>query len=340
MAEITSTSTGGNWATGATWVGGVAPSVISPGDDVVIATTGSGKVTLPSGEVWANSLTISGGHLNISGASAKLHLETALTLSNGNLTLSNTNAINGILCSAGVFISTDGTSRIANSNCLVLPADAIVVLSTGAILSLEVAEGQSPMILANNIPTITNPTVYTGFRTSLDTTIIISSELNINPCDYSQNTTTNTFPYIRAYINGVVVPGTFTITMLADFSGYNNAKCTFYPDADWLAGDFLEIIIGRRTAATDTPASTWVFDKYSCNLGLSVGGYDGFSFQPALVGSKMDLADSLNGLAVTAIQNGLLKAVDAISGDELTTIVNDIETAVNSVHTNPYNLIP
>ena len=42
-ATITSTATGGVWATGGTWVGGVAPTAT---DIAVIATTGANSVTL------------------------------------------------------------------------------------------------------------------------------------------------------------------------------------------------------------------------------------------------------------------------------------------------------
>lgn len=58
----TSTATGGTWATGSTWVGGVAPSAT---DDVIIATTGAGTVTLGAATVCAGLTINAGSILNI-----------------------------------------------------------------------------------------------------------------------------------------------------------------------------------------------------------------------------------------------------------------------------------
>lgn len=62
-ATITSTSTGGNWNTGSTWVGGSAPAV---GDLVVIATTSGNSVTLTGAQTCAGLTINSGAVLNLS----------------------------------------------------------------------------------------------------------------------------------------------------------------------------------------------------------------------------------------------------------------------------------
>ena len=62
-ATITSTTTGGNWNTGSTWVGGNAPAV---GDLVVIATTSGNSVTLTGAQTCAGLTINSGAVLNLS----------------------------------------------------------------------------------------------------------------------------------------------------------------------------------------------------------------------------------------------------------------------------------
>lgn len=62
-ATRTSTASGGNWTTGSTWVGGVAPT---SGDNVVIATT-SGTVTVNSNVSCVNLTINSRGILTLSG---------------------------------------------------------------------------------------------------------------------------------------------------------------------------------------------------------------------------------------------------------------------------------
>ncbi|MGV3685525.1 MAG: beta strand repeat-containing protein [Daejeonella sp.] len=62
-AIITSTAAGGNWNTGATWVGGNIPAV---GDQVVIATSSGGSVTLIANQTCTGVTINSGAILNLS----------------------------------------------------------------------------------------------------------------------------------------------------------------------------------------------------------------------------------------------------------------------------------
>ncbi len=88
-ATITSTASGGDWATGSTWVGGVAPAST---DSVVIATTGANSVTTSSGTITCASLTIN------SGATLTMYRP---------FTVSGTTSISGTIN----FGSTSGTNR-------------------------------------------------------------------------------------------------------------------------------------------------------------------------------------------------------------------------------------
>jgi hypothetical protein len=60
----TSTTTGGFWSVATTWAEGIVPG---PGDDVIIATTGSGLVTLMASTSIVNVTVNSGAHLKIVG---------------------------------------------------------------------------------------------------------------------------------------------------------------------------------------------------------------------------------------------------------------------------------
>ena len=84
----TSTATGGTWSVGTTWVGGTAPAA---GDDVIIATTGTGVVTV-NATTTCNSLVINSGAI--------------LTL-NRNFSVTTTTAITGRIN----FASSSTTSR-------------------------------------------------------------------------------------------------------------------------------------------------------------------------------------------------------------------------------------
>jgi len=93
---VISTAAGGAWSTGATWIGGVAPT---SGQDVVIATTGSSNVYL-DGINTVNSLIINAG--------AQFSLSTSAGV-NESLT------INGNLANNGSFMRAGGTPGTANT---------------------------------------------------------------------------------------------------------------------------------------------------------------------------------------------------------------------------------
>ncbi len=80
-STITSTTTGGNWNTGSTWVGGVAPGA---SDTAVIATTGGNSVKITAGES-VTSVTINSGATLENGPD-----ETGTLTISGNLTITGT----------------------------------------------------------------------------------------------------------------------------------------------------------------------------------------------------------------------------------------------------------
>lgn len=75
-ATITSTATGGTWATPGTWVGGVAPSST---DQVVIATTGTNSVSLGAAATCAGLTINSGAILNVGAFAITVNGNTDIT---------------------------------------------------------------------------------------------------------------------------------------------------------------------------------------------------------------------------------------------------------------------
>src|SRR6185369_11703563 len=111
-ATITSTATGGAWATTTTWVGGVVPAT---GDAVIIATTGASAVDIGANlaQTAAGSVTVnSGARLTTSGGTITFG---ALTInSGGTATLYRATTVLGATNITGTinFGSTTTTSRL------------------------------------------------------------------------------------------------------------------------------------------------------------------------------------------------------------------------------------
>ncbi len=120
-ATITSTTTGGRWATASTWVGGIVPVA---GDDVIIATTGVNSVTLGANASITNvtinagatliianrRLTVSGFFTNngsVTGTSGQVNLANGNFTNSGALTFTTTGQINVTL---GTFTNTGSIS--------------------------------------------------------------------------------------------------------------------------------------------------------------------------------------------------------------------------------------
>jgi len=104
-ATITSTATGGVWATGSTWVGGVAPATT---DGVVIATTGANSVTLDAAATCAGLTINSGSILTVGAFALTVNGATSVTGTLNHSSATGTRAFNGdvIINSGGVWNET------------------------------------------------------------------------------------------------------------------------------------------------------------------------------------------------------------------------------------------
>ncbi|MBK8806252.1 MAG: T9SS type A sorting domain-containing protein [Bacteroidales bacterium] len=136
-ATITSTTTGGNWTTGASWVGGNAPTTT---DIVIIATTGTNKVTLNSNSTCASLTVNSGGSLSIGSkrltVSGGVSNAGSITASNGRITQSGT----ANFSNTGTITFTGSgrlyfTGSLTNSGTLTLASTRIYFTGTNAAAS-------------------------------------------------------------------------------------------------------------------------------------------------------------------------------------------------------------
>ncbi len=151
MATITAAAGGGNWATGGTWTGGVAPTAA---DDVVLDAT-SGNVTIAAAAA-ARSLTCTG-------YTGTLTHNAAVTLSLGDATAAAGNA--ALVLAAGMTytlgnVSTSAISLISTST------TQQTVTTAGKTLGNLTVNGSGSSWLLSDALTCSNITVSTGTLTT------------------------------------------------------------------------------------------------------------------------------------------------------------------------------
>ncbi len=172
-AEITSTPTGGTWAVGATWVGGVAPAVT---DDAVIATTEGNAVTLGADADivgltinLSSSLNLSASRIRPTGAtsiSGTINLGTSpATLFTGLVTINAegtwTNSDNVVITFRGG-LTHNGTTFTAGTGIQTFDTNNQAIGGTSAITGPNVTV--TAVTLTNN-GSLTVPTALSGTGT-------------------------------------------------------------------------------------------------------------------------------------------------------------------------------
>ena len=195
-AMITSTAAGGNWATGGTWVGGVAPAV---GDTVIIATTGANSVTVGA----AVTQTAAGSVAVNSGATLTA---TAADVTFGALTINSTGIFN---CSRVLTVlgATNITGTInLQTTALADVFTGDVTLNSGAVWNETVAN--TPTFSGNFTNNAATFTASTGAYTFNGAAKILSGSTTIS-------IPTVTFPTGSSYTNN----GTLTVGTLLTVTG-------------------------------------------------------------------------------------------------------------------------
>lgn len=213
-ATITSTSTGGNWTAGSTWVGGNAPAST---DEVVIA----GNVTV-----------------NASVACVKLTINSAKVLSfaTGGYTLSITNSWKTVLTNNGTFNAGDGIVKFISTSDGLTVAGAVVFnnVTLESVNQMNMGgsatvNGTLKLINSNfGFDNINHPVYGPNAILEINGTYAPSS----NPLLWATDNSTKTAPNIviasgtvTANQGELYLKGTFTVASGATFNG--SGGCTF-----------------------------------------------------------------------------------------------------------------
>jgi hypothetical protein len=126
-STITSTTTGGNWNVGSTWVGGVVPN----GDHVII----NGPVTVNQATSYVSNLTINAGKtLSVPYGTTNYVLNTLNVIVNGTLNL--TSSANASL-TGELFLASSSVSVTVNSGGVINDGGFILAYYTGTYLDVN-----------------------------------------------------------------------------------------------------------------------------------------------------------------------------------------------------------
>ncbi|WP_367755865.1 T9SS sorting signal type C domain-containing protein [Flavobacterium sp. WC2430] len=229
-ANISSTSTGGNWSASSTWVGGVVPA----STDNVTIVSGS-TVTLDVTPIYANTITISGtldlnknadiylysslivvtspnGHINFDHSVLRLPSNVALYLQNGSASLNGSCNNND-----EIFVGTTQYAVCVGGGALYLfdqieTAGGINVVTTGAIgTSQIICSGVTPSTLTSTTPGTGSGTITYEWQTNASGSYVtIDSETAATYSPPALSSTTSYKRRTKSVVQGTTFYSVFT----------------------------------------------------------------------------------------------------------------------------------
>lgn len=189
-ATITSTSTGGNWNTGTTWIGGSVPAA---GDVVIIATTSGNVVSLAANQTCAGVTINSGSILNLS----------TYTLT-----------VNGSWLNNGTFNDGTGTVSFGTASAAINAGSGSANFENVIILSAATLTINTPVSINGNLTFNAPASSQNGIITIASTnTLDVNGQVTMNiPVSNSRSTTIN------------VNAGTLNVNGLLDMKATTGSK--------------------------------------------------------------------------------------------------------------------
>jgi hypothetical protein len=200
-ATITSTAAGGNWATGFTWVGGVAPA---SGDVVIIATTGAGAVQITASitQTAPGSVTVNNGaKLTTSINRGTITLGSLTILSGGMATIYSNLIVTGVTNISGT-INFGSTARTLCTMTFTGP----VTLNSGSAWNETTTGAAAAFTISNN---------FTNHATSFTAQAALHTFNAAGTLSGSTITTIPNASFTANYIN----TGTLTVTSTLRVTG-------------------------------------------------------------------------------------------------------------------------
>lgn len=276
--------------------------------------SGSGTLTLQGANTISSTVAVTGGTLNLSGASGAIASSTGITLSNGGaLTLANTSTANNGNRIAGTLAMNGGTLNFTNNQGAVNYSETTGALSVGGgintIATGQAASGQTSILTFASLARTAGTLNFTG--TGLGTTVDTKNEIRFTTAP----TLTNGIIGTWATVNG---------TDFATTTGANNSiiAYTAYTDVTRLgvsaatianaSTSNVRIIEGTGSAFSillGAPTTTINTLNQSTSGGTSAATIDPDAINNTLVTNSILVSAGAGGLTIgTAAADGTLKS--------------------------------